>query len=135
MTSPYDLYETDKNLEAGEGVELEYPGFSITVHRAGGSNKKYQQVMAAKLKPHRSKHERGLMDEELSNKLIVEAYAEAVIIGWKGVKGKDGKKLPFTKENCVKLFMDLPDLFTDVYEQANNVSTFKAEVEAVEAKN
>jgi hypothetical protein len=33
--SAHDLFGTNKDLESGKGVTLEYPGFSITIHRAG----------------------------------------------------------------------------------------------------
>lgn len=135
MTSPYKLFGTDANLESGKGVTLEYPGFSITIHRAGGANKKFSRILAEKMKPHRQRFERGLLDDETSHKILVETYAEAVVVGWKDVVGKDGKKLPFNVENAVKLFLDLPDLFDDVKNQAGNTAHFRQENEKVEEKN
>lgn len=135
MTSPYQLFGTDKELETGKGVTLEYPGFSITIHRAGGANKKFAKTLAEKMNPHRQRFERGLLDDDTSQKILVETYAEAVVVGWKDVKDATGKKIPFTVENAVKLFIDLPDLFNDVKAQANNAAVFRQENEKVEAKN
>lgn len=134
MGSPYKLFDTDKNLESGAGVTLQYPGFSITIHRAGGSNKKYETVAAAKMKPHRFKMQNGLMDNDLAEQLLKEIYAESVVIGW-NMDGKDGNPLPFTPENVVQVFTDLPDLFKDVQEQASNIALFRKAIEEIEEKN
>ena len=133
--SPYDIYETDKNMETGAGVALEYPFGTIIIHRAGGSNKRFAAVLSAKIKPHRRKHEQGLVDDDLAEKILVETYAETVIVGWKGIYDKNGKELPFTIQNCIDLLINLPDLFKDIQEQANNFATFKDAQEGLEEKN
>ncbi len=133
--NPYDIFETNKNLESGEGVTLQYPGFSITIHRAGGSNKKFAQVLSSKMKPFRQQFERGMLDDETSARILLESYAEGVIVGWKDVKDRAGKTLAFTKENVVKLFTDLPDLFADVKAQAENAALFREQAEKVDEKN
>lgn len=135
MTSPYDLFKNNEDLESGSGITLEYPGFSITIHRAGGSNKHFAQVLNAKMKPHRHQFDRGMLDDEISRRILLESYAEGVVIGWKNVKGADGEIMPFTKENVVKLFSDLPDLFADVKLQAENAALFRDQQEKVDEKN
>lgn len=134
-TSPYDLFKNNENLEAGAGVTLEYPGFSITIHRAGGSNKKFANILSAKMKPYRHQLDRGIMDDEISARILREAYAEGVVVGWNNVKDAEGKDMPFSKENVIKLFTDLPDLFADVRTQAENVSLFREEQEKADEKN
>lgn len=134
-TSPYDLFKNNENLEAGQGVTLEYPGFSITIHRAGGSNKKFANILSAKMKPYRHQLDRGIMDDEISARILREAYAEGVVVGWNNVKDAEGKEMPFSKENVIKLFTDLPDLFADVRTQAENVSLFREEQEKADEKN
>jgi len=135
MTNPYELFGTDKDLENGSGVSIDYPGFSITLHRAGGSNKQFGKVFVNKLKPHRQKHARGVLEEGVAHTILVETYAETVIIGWEGVKDAKNKTIAFSVENCIKLLTDLPELFEDIQVQANNFATFKAEVEEIEEKN
>lgn len=135
MASPYDTYETSKDLESVSGVKLQYDGYSITIHRAGGTNAKYPKVIAAKLKPYRYQQQQGTMDEDIAKRLLAEAYSEAVIIGWEGLTDKEGKSIAFNKENCTKLLLDLPDLFANIQDAAGNFATFKAEQEAVEEKN
>lgn len=135
MTNPYDLFGTDKNLESGKGITLEYPGFSIMIHRAGGANKNFARVLGEKMKPYRQRFERGMLGNETSQKILLETYADAVVIGWKGVKDKDGNEISYSAENVVKLFTDLPDLFDDVKEQAALAANFRQENEKIEEKN
>lgn len=133
--SPYDLFKNNENLEAGAGVTLEYPGFSITIHRAGGANKKFAQILSNKMKPFRHQLDRGIMDDDVSARILRESYAEGVVIGWNNIKDADGNDMPFSKENVIKLFTDLPDLFADVRIQAENVSLFREEEAKVDEKN
>lgn len=135
IVSPYTLFQNNENLEAGQGVTLQYPGFSITIHRAGGSNKKFAQILGAKMKPFRHQYDRGILDDETSKRILLESYAEGVVVGWQNVKDAEGKIMPFSKENVVKLFSDLPDLFNDVKQQAENVSLFREEGEKLDEKN
>ena len=135
MTNPYKLFKTNEDLEAKRGVTLDYPGFSITIHRAGGANKKFTATMAEKYKPFRRRFENGTIDEETANRLLVEAYAKAVIIGWENVKDENDDELEFNYDNCVKLLTDLPELFKDIQDQASKASIFKDEIEAAEEKN
>lgn len=134
-SSPYDLFKNNENLESGAGVAIEYPGFSVIIHRAGGSNKRFAQILSAKMKPFRHRFDRGLMDDQTSARILLESYAEGVVVGWKNVKDADGNEMQFTKENVIKLFSDLPDLFADIKQQAENAALFREEQEKVDEKN
>ena len=134
MAGAYELFKTDENLET-KGVNLNYGDFSIRVARAGGANKKYAKVFEAKIRPFRRAIQTDTMDPEVDRRIMAEVYAETVIIGWKGMKGQDGKELAFNKANVVKVLTDLPDLFADIIGQANQVSVFRADEAEVDAKN
>lgn len=135
MTSPYKLFSTNKDLESGVGVDICYPGFTITIHRAGGSNAKYATALKDKARPYSKLIAAGMLDEAVASKMLVEAFAEAVVVGWKNVVDRDGKPLEFSVENCVKLFTDLPDLYADVRAQAEDFKNFQADNEEAERKN
>jgi hypothetical protein len=135
MTNPYKLFKTSEDLENKNGVTLDYPGFSITIHRAGGSNKKFAMVMNEKMRPYRRRLETNTLDEELANRLLIEVYAKTVIISWENVQDENDEVMEFSYENCVKLLTDLPELFKDIQDQATNASVFKEEIEALEEKN
>lgn len=132
----YETFATDTKLESVEGIDLDYGASGvIKIHRAGGANKKFATVLNAKMAPYRRQLANGSMDEAVATKLMAEIYAEAVILGWVGVKGRDGKELKFTKENVVKLLVDLPELFKDIQEQATTIANFRASNIEADEKN
>lgn len=133
--SAHDLFATNEDLESGAGVTLEYPGFAIRIHRAGGSNKNYGKVLAEKMRPHRQRFERGVLDDETSEQILLEAFAEGVVVGWSGNIGPGGKKAPYSVENCVKLLKELPDLYELLKKEANDASLFRSKNEEIEEKN
>lgn len=129
--SLYDLFGTDKELEK-DGIVLNYgKGGKIKIARAGGANSRFAKALETKMRPYRRQFEAGTMDETVANDLLLEAFAETVVLGWEGVQDREGNELAFTRENVTKLFKDLPDLFTDVREQAMKFANFRVtQVEA-----
>jgi hypothetical protein len=136
MKNFYDAFSTDRELETGQGIDLDYGDCGrITIHRAGGANKKFASVFAAKLRPYERQMQMGTLDDGTAERLLAETYAEAVVVGWKGVKDAKGKSLEFDKKACVALLLDLPELFKDIQEQAGRAANFRrAGIEAA-AKN
>jgi hypothetical protein len=134
MSNPYEMFKTDKKLET-EGVILDYGSFQITVARAGGSNKKFQKALSDLAKPHTLAMKNQTMDPELADRLMVEAYADSIILNWKGVTDESGKKIPFNKANVIELFTNLPDLFSNVVEQASQFSMFHDDTVGQAEKN
>jgi hypothetical protein len=139
--SLYKQFRTDENLEKS-GIKLTYGEVWFYVARAGGANKKFSRILEAKLKPHRRAVQTETMDEKTAEKLMREAYAEGVVLGWGSVKhgegrmtGPDDEALDFTVENVVRVFTDLPDLFADLREQTGKVALFRATVDEADAGN
>lgn len=133
--SPYAMFQTDAKLEK-DGIILDYGDFKLRIARAGGANRRYERLLEQRTKPIR----RALQTDAPGLKrrvepILREVFAETVVLGWEGVVDRDGNELPFTKENCIKLFEDLPDLFADVQEQATKMSNFRSEALEDEAKN
>lgn len=130
----YTMFETDTELEK-EGLVLDYGTCKITIARAGGANRKYASVLEHKMRPHRAALNSGTMDETLALRLLVEAYAEAIVLGWEKVTDRAGKALPYSKKNVVQLFTDLPELFADVRGQADRVANFTMAGAQADAKS
>jgi hypothetical protein len=75
------------------------------------------------------------MDPKVADRLLIEVFVDSVVLGWEDICGRDGAIMPFTRDNCIKLFTDLPDLFLDVREQAMKAANFR-ELEAdTDSKN
>jgi len=87
------------------------------------------------MKPYRRQIQQGLLDEGKARELEARVYARGVIIDWDGVTDEAGNELECTEENVVKVFTDLPDLFTEVKQQANDLSNFRREQQESDAKN
>lgn len=122
----FELFTTDKDLEQ-KGIALEYGKTTFIIARAGGANRKFSSALERKMRPYRSAINTGTMDDELAERLLAEAYAEAVILAWDGVPNReatDGAELEFTKENVVAVLLELSDLFRDIQEQSMKIANF-----------
>lgn len=135
MTGIYELYATDQDLEkTGFWFDITDQA-KILLARAGGANVKFAKAIEVKTRPHRRQIEEDKMDLDLANKLMIEAFAESIVLDWTGITTAEGEDVPFTKENVVKLFLDLPDLFADVRDAAAKQSNFRASDIADDIKN
>lgn len=148
MSKPtlYKQFKTDKEVEQS-GLLLQYgetaDGKPVTIRiaRAGGANVQFQKRLEALTRPYRRQLQTETLSPKLAESLVRRAYAETVVLGWENVEfpvldanGEPTDKteaLPFTVDNCLRLFTDLPDLFTDLQEQAQKAALFR--VDALEA--
>lgn len=138
--SLYKQYATDTNLEKS-GIELQYgenangDEIIIRVARAGGSNTAYTKRMEALVKPYRRQIQAETIDNKVLEKLVMQAFAETVVLGWENVEDRNGNPMEFNVANVIQLFTDLPDLFKDVQEQAQKAVLFREDILEVESKN
>lgn len=135
MKNIYDKFGTDKKLEQ-EGITLDYgDGLEVRIARAGGSNTKFEKAVQAKMRKFGLQAKHDLLDADQMREVMREVLAETVVLGWSGVTDREGNALPFNRENCIKLFKDLPDLFEDVLEQSRKAALFKTVVLEAESGN
>lgn len=125
MTSIHELFATDEKTETEGFVHFVTDEISFTLARAGGSNTRFVKAMEQKTRPYRRQIQDDTMDTALANKLLIEAFAEAVVLGWKGITTPDGQEVKFTPENAVTLFNQLPDLFNELRESAGNQANYR----------
>ncbi|CAH1661684.1 conserved hypothetical protein [Hyphomicrobiales bacterium] len=131
----FEAYEMDENCESGQGVTIEYDdGRRFTIHRAGGSNKKFGRVLTARMKPFQRRIEMGTLPDAVGDRVLAEVYAETIIIGWEGI-AKGGQDLPFTKENVVDFLLAKPEVFAAIRQDATNLAHFRKEATELDAKN
>ena len=136
----YKQFETNADLEK-TGVVIEYGNnsdgkvISFRVARAGGRNTAYLSYLENKLKPHRRMIQMDTMDQKLFENIVMDAFATTVVLGWEGVEDRKGNLLPYTPNNAMSLFNDLPDLYKDLQEQSTKVALFRNEVLEVDIKN
>lgn len=129
----YQLFKTNENLET-DGILIEYgetpegAPVRIRIARAGGKNTAFTKALEKATRPHRKAIQTGSLSNEVADRLYKEVFADTVVLGWENVTGPDGEALEFSRENVLKLFNDLPDLFADLREQASNAALFREEV-------
>lgn len=141
--NPYAAFETSKDLEA-DGIFVDYGMFRVRIARAGGANRRYQTLLEQKGRPHRRAAQLGTLDEETADRIVAEAFAEAVVRDWqtKVVEGEGDERaerwdrfivmpgtlerLDVTVPNLVRVLLAIPDLFADLREQATSVANFLA---------
>ncbi len=126
MTSIYEMFATDLKTETEGFIHHVTDKINFTLARAGGANTKFSKAMEVKTRPYRRQIQEDTMDLELANRLLIEAFAETVILGWTGVTTAGGKAIPFSIEAAIKLLTDLPDLFNELREAAAKQSNFRA---------
>lgn len=140
MKSLYDTFATDKDSETS-GVWLQFGEtdeglpIRIKVARAGGSNVKFRQKIAAIYKPFRTAIQNGSISPEKLDAMTAKGYAGTVVIGWENIADQNGNILEFNDDNVVKLLTDLPDLFTRIIEYATDMATFQDENREAAVKN
>lgn len=136
----YDVFETDEDLETS-GIWLDYGDFRVKIASAGQGNKKYVKYAEKALKPVRKAMQAGALSNERSISIMSDIYAKTIVLDWevadaekgkmkKGIEARGGEILPVNYENVRQAFLDLPNLFIDIQEQANSIANFrKAELE------
>lgn len=144
MVSPYKLFKTDPDREV-QGVVINYGDEAwFKVARAGGANKRYLTVMADRLKPFRRQIQTETMDEKVADSIVMEVFAETVLLGWGSkvgdedvdyIEGPDGERLEFSKENAIRVLTDLPELYRELRAESERLATFTALGKEGDAKN
>lgn len=125
MKTLYDAFGTEKQYEQ-DGVTLDFGVSKFRVRRAGGSNRRFLSALAEMLKPHRRALDAGLMTDEQTGQLLMEVYFKEVIIGWENVTDRSGNILEYSLGNFKQVMTDLPDLWSTLRQEADNIKNFQA---------
>jgi hypothetical protein len=136
----YKTFDANSDHEK-KGVWFDYGSFRIRLARAGGRNQRFAETVMALMKPYRRAIQTDTLPEEKGRELMVEAYAQAIILAWEvkgedgnwksGIEARDGSVRDFSKANVIQALVDLPDLFAEIKEQSEKLSNYRdAEREA-----
>ena len=136
MNALDEIFGTSPDAESGAGVVLDYGrAGKFTIHRAGGSNRKFEKRREALMKPYTRQIQTNTMDDDVAKKLFAQLYAETVVVGWNGVPGDDGADRAFTVEHVTEVLIRYPDLFADIRAAANDRSLFLADAQEAAVGN
>jgi hypothetical protein len=126
----YGSFRSDIDAEQ-EGVVLDYGPFRVTIARAGGSNKAYERVLEGLTKPYRRAIQLETLDAKVSEKIMKEAMAKAVILNWEVLVDAEehpdtGDLLPFSWENVMEVLQhkEIQNLYHDLRVQSGKEALF-----------
>lgn len=148
----YSFFETEKNYE-NDGVYIDYGklGFRVKIARSGGKNTLWEKEFSKIMDKHKGK-DLDLADQKDLEDDLLKVFIKAVIRTWEVcetvkdkvvwkegvvVKNPDGSKVtsPPTFDNIRKVLKDLPQLYRDLSDKANDWQTFKRGEEDKQIKN
>lgn len=141
-------FKTDVSLE-NEGVEIQVDmnehnkkPILIVVSRMGKTNKRYAKQLEEVTRPHQTAIANETLDNDLGAQLLREVFVDTVLLGWSNLpkseltgKDTDTDDLPFSRENALALFAEMPDLYDDWENRAKKASNFREAARKVAAKN
>lgn len=78
---------------------------------------------------------KGEYDEDFAVDVMTEQMAHGVVVDWRGIVDNDGKDIPCTPENALKLFRALPAFRDAVIMLCNNMENYRKERKDDAAKN
>lgn len=126
MKTNLEMFRSDKDREKN-GVHIEVAdGVRFHVRRFNETNPSVKAAFAKYYKPHAHQIQMGSMDPAKEHEILVRVFVESCVMGWEGVE-IDGDT-EFSKEKAVKLLVDLPDLFTTLYDKARDFAVFRQEL-------
>lgn len=125
-------YATDKAAEIS-GIEKDFgDGLFIKIARIG--NAEYKKFFQKLTKPHQKAIRRGVLSDEIADRLLIEAMANKIVLGWRGMfEGKE--EIKYSVENCIRILTEYPDLKDQINEIANEMESFKMEDDEELEKN
>lgn len=126
------VFGTDKDAEQ-EGVWIEFgtDGARVLIARQG--NERYNEVIRRLRRPY-ANFRPGQIPEKVALEIFRKATAEAILLGWEGIT-LDGKALPYTYDNALKLITDYPDFHEMVTNASTNLANFQRDADEERAGN
>lgn len=127
-------FKTNKKFEQ-EGVNFVVQGsdggsseVSFCLRRFVGSNPRVKAAMAAYYKPYARQIEMNTLPVEKSDELGIRLFVDVCLVSWSGVLDENKQPIECNKDNALKLFKALPDLFATLQKYANDFESYKDEV-------
>jgi len=125
-------FATNKTKEQ-EGIWSDFgDGLKIKIARSG--NPEYQKLFQKLAKPYQKAIRRGNLNNEIAEKLLVEAMAKAIVLGWEGLfEGK--KEIKYSEKEALRILTEYKDLRDQINEVAGDMESYKAESDEEAEKN
>ena len=117
-------FKTDKDKEKDGVWEELGDGCSVLVARYGNpamvnAYRRYPRVLRQRL-------ESGQVDDDKSAAVMAKVMADTILLNWKGLK-EDGKEVVYSKEECIRILVEYPDIRGMIFEISNETQLYHDE--------
>ncbi len=131
----YETFEKPDMLDSPKEFPLSETAYITLLPTSGEKAKRAFQRMMEPYTP-RIKAGGSLTEAEIKD-LNVRHFAETIIVGWRGLKGKNGEEVVFSRDNAKMLLSDtkLEEFFNLIAKMAQNDAAFAEEVAQADEGN
>lgn len=124
------LFKTSEDLEKN-GVWFDLSdkiGFLLRPFKA--SNPRVKAAMASYYKPYARAIEMGTLDQNKQMEINAKLFIDICLVDWKGIEieGQISEYKDVKKEDAVKMFLGLPDLFDTLWRHANDFTNYREDL-------
>lgn len=137
--SLYSAFKQNSNL-IEEGVWINYDfggdnkvGFKIA--RMSKGNKEYVRLMEQIARKNKNSMRLNTLTNDQAESIQLDVFCMSILKDWRNVTDENDEPLTFSVANAQKLMVDLPDLYADLTEQANNMANYSEATAEDLAKN
>lgn len=110
------------------------PGFEVKIARL--HNPKFRARLRKLQEPHKRQIRKGKLDAELADRLMMQAMAETVLLGWRGLLQDDGvTPIPYSAEQALKMFQSSYDFYLEILEMSQDQNIMAEEEKEDSIKN
>jgi len=122
------FFKTNSQLEEnGVWFDIVPDEVGFLVRPFKGTNPRIKAAMAAYYKPYAKQIEMGTMDLDKQNEIQIKLFIDVCLVNWKGVE-IDGQEVPCNKENALRVFRELPDLFDTLWKHCQDFNNYKVDL-------
>lgn len=130
----------DLNKQFNVDTSLEEKGVWIQMDEetkvliARNGNAKYREVMTRRTAPFKAAIRNNILPEKTAEKILIEAMADAILLGWEGMK-ENGAEIPYTRDKAVEMLTKYKEFRDFISETASQVELYKQQEDAASAGN
>jgi hypothetical protein len=131
-------YKTDASAEV-DGVLIDVDinehnkqPIRVKLSRMGQGNKRYTKALEERTRAHSAAIQNETLDNELGRQIMQGVFVDTILLGWENLpkseltgNPEDTDDLPYSRENALKLFEELPDFYDVLEGHAKRASNFR----------
>jgi len=96
------------------------------IGRQVNTNVLWAKTLEAKTRPFKQELEDKSISEVDARSINVDVFVTAILQGWENIQDENGSNIEYNYANAIKLFMDLPDLFSTLNFKSMEMGNFLA---------